>query len=175
MTFPPERAAATSLHDGQTVYFCSADCKRRFDAEPGRYLPADGDSAGRSAVPSTAQPAAPSRQRPKSRPRATPGGAAAAAVVRHPRATPSPAPPGETLFTCPMHPQVQQRGPGICPKCGMALEPSGVPVPSPAPSGPARCTRRSCATAPATARSAAWRSSRARSTPRRRRTPSSST
>ncbi len=29
--------AATSQHDGQTVYFCSANCKRRFDAEPGRF------------------------------------------------------------------------------------------------------------------------------------------
>ena len=45
------------------------------------------------------------------------------------RPTPTPAPRGETLFTCPMHPEVQQRGPGVCPKCGMALEPSGVQVP----------------------------------------------
>jgi Cu+-exporting ATPase len=28
-----------------------------------------------------------------------------------------------TLFTCPMHPQVRQVGPGSCPFCGMALEP----------------------------------------------------
>ncbi|MGB4813233.1 MAG: heavy metal translocating P-type ATPase [Methylophilaceae bacterium] len=27
------------------------------------------------------------------------------------------------LYTCPMHPEVQQIGPGSCPKCGMALEP----------------------------------------------------
>jgi YHS domain-containing protein len=27
------------------------------------------------------------------------------------------------VFTCPMHPEVRQRGPGDCPKCGMALEP----------------------------------------------------
>jgi len=27
------------------------------------------------------------------------------------------------LYTCPMHPEVRQRGPGVCPKCGMALEP----------------------------------------------------
>ncbi|HFE32601.1 MAG TPA: heavy metal translocating P-type ATPase [Gammaproteobacteria bacterium] len=33
-----------------------------------------------------------------------------------------------TLYTCPMHPEVQQLGPGSCPKCGMALEPAGVPV-----------------------------------------------
>ncbi|MEO5810695.1 MAG: heavy metal translocating P-type ATPase [Rhodanobacter sp.] len=27
------------------------------------------------------------------------------------------------IYTCPMHPEVQQVGPGACPKCGMALEP----------------------------------------------------
>ena len=26
-------------------------------------------------------------------------------------------------YTCPMHPEVRQQGPGSCPKCGMALEP----------------------------------------------------
>lgn len=28
-----------------------------------------------------------------------------------------------TVYTCPMHPEVRQLGPGYCPKCGMALEP----------------------------------------------------
>jgi len=32
------------------------------------------------------------------------------------------APPG-TSYTCPMHPEVRQVGPGSCPICGMALEP----------------------------------------------------
>jgi Cu+-exporting ATPase len=27
------------------------------------------------------------------------------------------------LYTCPMHPEIQQARPGACPKCGMALEP----------------------------------------------------
>ena len=27
------------------------------------------------------------------------------------------------IYTCPMHPQIQQVGPGSCPICGMALEP----------------------------------------------------
>jgi Cu+-exporting ATPase len=31
--------------------------------------------------------------------------------------------PEGTLYTCPMHPEVVQVGPGTCPKCGMALEP----------------------------------------------------
>jgi len=36
-----------------------------------------------------------------------------------------PAPPGaaDTIYTCPMHPQIRQKGPGSCPICGMALEP----------------------------------------------------
>lgn len=29
----------------------------------------------------------------------------------------------ESTYTCPMHPEVRQQGPGSCPKCGMALEP----------------------------------------------------
>jgi P-type Cu+ transporter len=28
-----------------------------------------------------------------------------------------------TIYTCPMHPEIRQIGPGHCPKCGMALEP----------------------------------------------------
>ena len=36
-----------------------------------------------------------------------------------------PSPPG-TIFTCPMHPEVRQVGPGSCPLCGMALEPAEV-------------------------------------------------
>ena len=32
------------------------------------------------------------------------------------------------IYTCPMHPEVRQEGPGTCPKCGMALEPMGVPA-----------------------------------------------
>jgi len=31
--------------------------------------------------------------------------------------------PGRVEYTCPMHPQVRQMGPGNCPICGMALEP----------------------------------------------------
>ncbi len=31
--------------------------------------------------------------------------------------------PGGVMYTCPMHPEVRQPGPGSCPKCGMGLEP----------------------------------------------------
>jgi Cu+-exporting ATPase len=32
--------------------------------------------------------------------------------------------PDDLVYTCPMHPQVRQVGPGSCPICGMALEPA---------------------------------------------------
>ena len=32
--------------------------------------------------------------------------------------------PAEAEYTCPMHPEVRQQGPGSCPKCGMGLEPA---------------------------------------------------
>lgn len=35
--------------------------------------------------------------------------------------------PKKQLYTCPMDPEVVQEGPGTCPKCGMALEPMGLP------------------------------------------------
>jgi len=40
-----------------------------------------------------------------------------------PDQTPAPVTPPGTIYTCPMHPQVRQVGPGNCPICGMALEP----------------------------------------------------
>jgi P-type Cu+ transporter len=32
----------------------------------------------------------------------------------------------EAIYTCPMHPEIRQKGPGNCPICGMALEPDEV-------------------------------------------------
>jgi len=40
-----------------------------------------------------------------------------------PVAAPAPPAPVGTIYTCPMHPQIRQTGPGTCPICGMALEP----------------------------------------------------
>jgi heavy metal translocating P-type ATPase len=49
-----------------------------------------------------------------------------AAPERYTQPKPAPAAtalPEGTIYTCPMHPQVRQVGPGSCPICGMALEP----------------------------------------------------
>ncbi len=40
----------------------------------------------------------------------------------HPKSTQRPE-IADVEYTCPMHPEVRQMGPGSCPKCGMALEP----------------------------------------------------
>src|SRR5262245_15155389 len=45
--------------------------------------------------------------------------------AQHAEKAPAPPPEGSTrtVYTCPMHPQIRQFGPGHCPICGMALEP----------------------------------------------------
>ncbi|MEO6952659.1 MAG: heavy metal translocating P-type ATPase [Polyangia bacterium] len=44
-----------------------------------------------------------------------------------PASSPPPA-PSAGLYTCPMHPEIVQEGPGACPICGMALEPMTIGV-----------------------------------------------
>lgn len=40
----------------------------------------------------------------------------------------SPIADNSAMYTCPMHPEIQQKGQGSCPKCGMALEPMVVTI-----------------------------------------------
>jgi P-type Cu+ transporter len=44
------------------------------------------------------------------------GGEAPASAASQPQSS-------DSLYTCPMHPEIRQKGPGTCPICGMALEP----------------------------------------------------
>ena len=48
------------------------------------------------------------------------------------RTSPEAIAPEGTVYTCPMHPEVRQIGPGSCPICGMALEPE-MPTAEPVP------------------------------------------
>jgi Cu+-exporting ATPase len=95
MTVDPAHAAATSTHAGRTYYFCNPRCRQRFDAEPERYLHGAKASGGR-------QP-----------PEGTPVRGLTCPTRQD----------ADEEYTCPMHPEVVQIGPGSCPKCGMALEP----------------------------------------------------
>ena len=105
-----ERTATnTSPFGDRTWYFCSAGCRKKFDAAPSSY--ADLKPGGKPA-PSTHAPH-------EGHPHHAQTSADAAAASP---ATASTAPPA-TLYTCPMHPEIERNAPGSCPKCGMALVP----------------------------------------------------
>src|SRR5450631_3127673 len=58
------------------------------------------------------------------------------------KTAPKTAAPEGTIYTCPMHPQIRQAGPGNCPICGMALEPEVASLDAPPNAELADMTRR---------------------------------
>jgi P-type Cu+ transporter len=113
MNVEPGRAAAEVERSGQSYYFCSTGCAARFKKEPEKFLAASGTAAmapGAAVSPQANEPLS-RKKLPDSSKNAmdsTPSDGAASVGVR---------------YTCPMHPQIVQIGPGSCPICGMALEP----------------------------------------------------
>ncbi len=93
MKVTPGREAASITHDGTIILFCSTHCAAKFRADPARYANGPADSAASCCSHHSARPTPPDAARP------------------------------DAIYTCPMHPEVRQIGPGDCPKCGMALEP----------------------------------------------------
>jgi len=89
-----------SKNNGQTYSFCSVGCKNRFESDPEKYL------AGREEDLKTPHHGHVNHQME---------------TVEHDRKAGE---PGDTGYTCPMHPEEAQENPGSCTKCGMALEPS---------------------------------------------------
>ena len=141
MAVPPA-SPHHAVHDGSTYRFCSAGCRGKFVADPARYAQS-GAVPGAPAVSSVyVCPMHPEvrQDRPGRCPRCqmqlvpegqVAGGAAAAHAHHHASGHVQPAPaadvpatPAGTVYTCPMHPEVQQDHPGNCPKCGMSLEPT---------------------------------------------------
>jgi Cu+-exporting ATPase len=104
MSVDPEKSVDKVEHGGKPYYFCSPRCAERFKREPEKFLATSGAAgmepqSAKSVHDEThrAHPAAPT--------------ATASKTYR---------------YTCPMHPQIVQIGPGHCPICGMALEPMDV-------------------------------------------------
>ena len=96
---------------GKHYPFCSAGCRSIFLADPGKYTT--------SATTST-QKSSSCRAH----------GARGDSSHAHAAHAPGPRPNQnltvvreDTIYTCPMHPQIRQVGPGTCPICGMSLEP----------------------------------------------------
>jgi P-type Cu+ transporter len=101
MTVDPAKTAHRVLHDGRPWFFCSAGCRAKFMADPARF----------------AGPLKPTCCAHHDHDPAGEGGSPRAAAAE-----------SGAAYTCPMHPEVRQQGPGACPECGMALEPAGVPA-----------------------------------------------
>jgi Cu+-exporting ATPase len=134
MSVEPERAAAHIEHGGRSYYFCSTGCARRFEQAPEKYgavatSRAQAAAASASSEPLMAVAAAGTERARHAVPLREP------AVVEAHQHAPidgggklpnAPSSANDARYTCPMHPQIVQLGPGSCPICGMALEPMDV-------------------------------------------------
>src|SRR5687767_9834898 len=106
MLVTPETAPAKYDYEGKTYYFCNPGCKAKFAADPEKYLSTaetqrHGENEGRNATVME---------------RATSHAPHASVQGQN----------SDIEYTCPMHPEIVQIGPGSCPICGMALEPKEI-------------------------------------------------
>jgi Cu+-exporting ATPase len=133
-----ESSPLRAERDGQTFYFCSEHCRKRFvgqthrdqshadSASPAYHGHSHHDHSHHGHAAATVKPGAAAKyfcpmcpgvesDQPGDCPKC------GMALERNPAwvATAS----GKTVYTCPMHPEVRQEHPGDCPLCGMPLEP----------------------------------------------------
>ncbi len=106
MTVSAEDAPSHEF-EGKAYFFCSEGCRSRFKENPQSFLARSGQAA--SGVASDTLDVAPHG--------CCSHGKAPTAEGAQPPADPT------AVYTCPMHPEIEQIGPGDCPICGMDLEP----------------------------------------------------
>jgi P-type Cu+ transporter len=119
---------ANALHadrDGRRVFFCSDHCRQQFLAHPQKVKSA-AEVAPKGIYTCPMHPDV-QQDHPGTCPTCgmalEPKGGSASPLLaqpQHGKSAEKAAPKG--IYTCPMHPEVQQDHPGSCPKCGMALE-----------------------------------------------------
>jgi P-type Cu+ transporter len=128
MSVNAERAPASCKHEGADYYFCSPGCAQRFEQNPAKYLGGVTPRSGPAQKGSTAVAVAPARALVASEPATAHSAEVHPGISPHAHAENSEsrgeAPAShQARYTCPMHPQIVQIGPGNCPICGMTLEP----------------------------------------------------
>ncbi|WP_296432224.1 MULTISPECIES: heavy metal translocating P-type ATPase [unclassified Rhizobium] len=129
MTVDPAAGKPSFEHEGRRYLFCCEGCRTKFEAAPQDYLTARDPVCGMSVDRATAKHFL--RHEGEKHYFCSAGcrtkfEAAPADYRNGKKPQPKPAPKG-TQYTCPMHPEVISDHPGDCPKCGMALEPMGIP------------------------------------------------
>ncbi len=130
MTVDPDAGKPSLQYHGRTFHFCSNGCRAKFEAAPENYLTAKDPVCGMMVDRATARHFTKHEGEKfyfcsagcKAKFEAEPS-----AYLDGNKPSPKPVPKG-TLYTCPMHPEVISDHPGDCPKCGMALEPVGIPA-----------------------------------------------
>jgi len=124
MNVEPATAKYEFERNGKVYYFCCAQCREKFRADPDHYISRDlsraTSASGMHSVPQIVGIA----------PASAPWNSGAPIAL----ATPTPPRPAkaareETAYVCPMCPEVRASKASACPRCGMALEPE---MPAPA-------------------------------------------
>ncbi|MBU0674466.1 MAG: heavy metal translocating P-type ATPase [Proteobacteria bacterium] len=147
-----EASALSAERDGKTVFFCSDGCREKFMAEPAEATPEESAGDDHDSPSPAPAPDKPSATKPiytctmhleveEDKPGDCPkcgmalelktGNAGKGKDANKAESEEVPCeecefhPPtagSKAVYTCPMHPEVEEDKPGACPKCGMALE-----------------------------------------------------
>ena len=135
MEVDPDDAAATAERDGETFYFCSEHCRKKFVSEGAanasdqpasehEHSCCEGEQHSEAETKAAADVRKPAKKyfcpMCEGVESDTPGNCpkCGMALERNPLFRGS----AKTIYTCPMHPQIEQDHPGNCPICGMTLE-----------------------------------------------------
>ena len=143
MKVDPESTPHRAENAGTLYFFCSAGCAQKFMADPESFQSSSGENRGDPVATATDPVCGMTVKPAETKHHAEHDGAiyhfCSAGCRQKFEADPEgvlvkartdkasvAVPKGDktgTIYTCPMHPEVRQEGPGSCPICGMALEP----------------------------------------------------